>query len=453
MTPRRIHPALCLPIVAGWMALSLCLPAVAEAQCYMDTPSGYRGMRGASRIGPYSSRSECESVNSQYFSGRGSCSCSGEGGSAGGGFAMPGGGDPELMMMQMFMQFGFDLLGKQMECTFNPDCDANVQQRRLQEQQRQLQEQERLQREALQRAAEEERRRKEAERRDRFEQTRQKLLGDMRLQPGSGDLQPRNLGLETRETAAGLQARTLGARDLGATSLRAPLASTSCGAFLLRKADEAALRGDLQEASFLSSEAAALMSGEKVTTAVECPPPPAVPEIGEGVAIETEENRRFREQFEQGLKQRSRFMSLMYKRVADQGAKYRQAAEELRQAEERKEQAEAELEAARAEKARLEAQLAQAPPAPSPQTTQPPVAPAASDPAAHSALAEALAAMQAAEAAYAGAESDLQTSLANKTDLEKQMQQTRSLFDDAQKNPAGMDQALKTLEPGNKEAK
>lgn len=430
-------------VIGALAALSLATASPAFAACYMDTPSGYGGMGGAERIGPYASSSECESVNRQYFSGRGRCSCSSEGGS--GGVAPPGGGDPQLLMMQMFMQFGFDLLGKQMECTFNPNCDTNVQQRELEEQQRQLQEEERRQREAAQRAAEDERKRKEAERRARFEASREKLLGEMRLQPGSGDLRPRHLGLETRETAGGLQARTLAPRELGASptvgaaSLRAPLARASCGAYLLRKADEAAVRGDLQEASFLSSDAAGLMSGEKVTTAVECPPPPAVPEIGEGVVIETEENRRFREEFEQSLRQRSTFMSTMYRRVADQGVEYRQAEEELRQAEARKEQAETELAQARAARERLEAEQAVAPAAATPR----PPAPAAADQ--KSAMAEALAAMEAAEAAYADAEGDLQSSRERKAEIEKQVEETRSLFNDAKKEPAGMERALKKM--------
>lgn len=363
------------------------------------------------------------------------------GGGGGGGYAVPGGGDPELMLMQMFMQFGFDLLGKQMDCTFNPNCDAKVQQRQWQQQQRQLQEQERLQREHQQKTAEEARRQQELERKARFEQTREKLLGEMRLQPGSGDLQPRNLGLET-----------LAPRDLaqppgtGAASLRAPLARASCGSFLLRKADEAAARGDLQEASFLSSEAAALMSEEKVTTAVKCPPPPEVPEIGEGAAIETPESRKARDQIEQALRQRSQFMSTMYKRVAAQGAEYKKTTEELREAQERKKQAEAQRQEARADKARLEAQLAAQPPAPSvPAAVTPPAAAPESDPAAASALAEALAAMEAAEAAYSVAESEVQRGLEHKADIENRMQETRSLFDEAKKDPAGMDKTLEKL--------
>ena len=55
--------------------LFLSIQAFASETCYLDTPSGFRRMGGASRIGPYSSRSECESVNRQHFNGAGNCSC------------------------------------------------------------------------------------------------------------------------------------------------------------------------------------------------------------------------------------------------------------------------------------------------------------------------------------------------------------------------------------------
>lgn len=411
---------------------TLLLPAAAMAEtCHMQTPSGYGKIGGSGRIGPYPSRAACESVNRQSFGGGGRCSCSADGG-AGTGSGMPAGGDPQLMMMQMFMQFGFDLLGKQLECLANPDCDANAQQRQLAEQQRLLQEQERQQQETRQRAVAEERQRYEAERRARLEDTKARLFGEMRLQPGSGDLKPRDIGLDTRGGTGGLQPRPLAAGpSVGAAALRAPLARASCGAYLLRKADEAALRGDLQEAGFLSSEAAALMTGEKVTTAVECPPPPEVPEIGEGVAIVSEEARAAQQQFEASLQQRSRFMSAMYQRVAEQSAAYRQTVADQRAAEAREQEARARLDEARAARAAIES---------APTATAP-------DPAARSALAEALAAMEAAEAAYGDAQAQLNTLAETRRGQEQDLQRTRSLFDDVKKDPQAIDKALKALEP------
>jgi hypothetical protein len=47
---------------------------VDDAQTYyLSTPSQYRRMGGASEMGPYSSSSECESVNQSYFHGYGYC--------------------------------------------------------------------------------------------------------------------------------------------------------------------------------------------------------------------------------------------------------------------------------------------------------------------------------------------------------------------------------------------
>jgi hypothetical protein len=80
--PRRIkRGGFCL--LAGAAAFWL-WASPAAAECYMDTPSGYQGMGGGGRIGPYPSRSACESVSSQYFGGQGSCSCTSSGSSGGG---------------------------------------------------------------------------------------------------------------------------------------------------------------------------------------------------------------------------------------------------------------------------------------------------------------------------------------------------------------------------------
>lgn len=367
------------------------------------------------------------------------------GGGRSGGFT--GSATPELMMMQMVMQFGFDLLGKQMECAFNPSCEANG---RREEEKRNLAA-ERAQIEAEERAAEDDRQQREKEQRQRFEAEKQRLFGEMRLQPGSGELKPRNLGLDTRETGGALQARLLAPRDpgaattTGAASLGSPAARLRCGAFLLRKADEAAARNDLQEAAFLSNEAAALMGGEKATTAVECPPAGDVPSLGDGAEIETEQSRQARLEIERALQQRSVFMRGMYRRVSEQGAKYRQATEELRQAEERQKEAEASLGEARRRRAEIEATLASPPAAPNPPQGGQPSA-AKPDPGAESALAEALAAMQAAEAAYAGAQAEVQAGVEQKAGLERQMEETRSMFDRARKDPAEMGKALEKLQ-------
>lgn len=58
-------------------AFLLFLPsrALGREECHMYTPYGYQRIGGSYRIGPYSSRSDCESVNSSYFEGQGRCDC------------------------------------------------------------------------------------------------------------------------------------------------------------------------------------------------------------------------------------------------------------------------------------------------------------------------------------------------------------------------------------------
>ena len=67
----------CITCLAAFLLLLLLpLHGSASEECYLETPSGYQGIGGGSRLGPYSSRSECESVNSDYFDGNGTCYCS-----------------------------------------------------------------------------------------------------------------------------------------------------------------------------------------------------------------------------------------------------------------------------------------------------------------------------------------------------------------------------------------
>jgi len=71
-----------LTLIVTCFAWALC--DVAFAECYMDTPSGYGRMGGGGTIGPYASKSQCESVNSEYFGGNGTCKCPESGSSSSG---------------------------------------------------------------------------------------------------------------------------------------------------------------------------------------------------------------------------------------------------------------------------------------------------------------------------------------------------------------------------------
>jgi len=353
--------------------------------------------------------------------------------------------DTELYLMEKTLPVFFDAIGQQLACEIDPNCPRKVRQRQIEEQQR-------LEREANQRAAEAERRRQELERRARFEQSKQNLLGEMRLQPGSGDLQPRNLALTVRESQGPLQVKTLAPRDLttapnlGAAALRSPLARASCGVFLLQKSNRAAADGDFQEAAFLSNEAAALISGEKITSSVACPPPPDVPEVGEGAPVRTDAYRQKSLEIQAALQKRSRFVKQMYQRVANQGERYREISEAVRVAEEQKLAAQARLVEARAAEAELKARLQSR----LPQHTEPVATllpdETPADPAAESAMAEALAALESAEAAYNEADNDVQSNLNLLAGVEIAMQETRSLFDEVKQDPTHLDQALKVLD-------
>jgi len=131
-------------------------------------------------------------------------------------------------------------------------------------------------------------RRQEAERRQtEFEEKKGKLLGQMKGQTGS--LGSRDLTglpeLKVREEADVFGTKSLKPRDLSSPTQTASLGSrvstalerAHCGAYLLRKANESAAREKYEEASYLSNEAAELMSGSKSSPGVVCPPPPEVP--------------------------------------------------------------------------------------------------------------------------------------------------------------------------------
>jgi hypothetical protein len=55
----------------GFLCLSI--QTHASETWYIDTPSGFQRMGGASRMGPYSSKEQCESVNRQHFENTGTC--------------------------------------------------------------------------------------------------------------------------------------------------------------------------------------------------------------------------------------------------------------------------------------------------------------------------------------------------------------------------------------------
>jgi hypothetical protein len=386
--------------------------ASAAETCYLSAPSGYQRIGGASRLGPYSSRSQCESVNGQYFRNQGTCSCT----SSPSGYS--GGTNPfQNPFNNLFAPIG-EALGKQMECVLNPNCEANVQQRQQQQlQQQQLMEMQRQQQEL---------RRQEAERRQtEFEEKKGKLLGQMKGQSGAlggGDL-PGLPELKVREEADVFGTKSLKPRDLSSPTQTASLGSrvgtalerAHCGAYLLRKANESAAMEKYEEASYLSNEAAELMGGSKSSPGVVCPPPPEVPSVEGGPIAES------REQAEK-LRKITFVFSRLYGRVVQQANDYQIVLTTVKQKEEKIEKARLQKEEAKAKVDRLQSLRLQKP-----------------DEVSEMVMTEASAALAQVQALLQEIEREMAKSLAEKADAESKMNQTRDLFLQLRDHPEKLD--------------
>ena len=311
-----------------------------------------------------------------------------------------------------------EALGKQMECLFNPNCEANVQQRQQQElQQQRLMEIQRQQQEL---------RRQEAERRQtEFEEKKGKLLGQMKGQTGS--LGSRDLTglpeLKVREEADVFGTKSLKPRDLSSPTQTASLGSrvstalerAHCGAYLLRKANESAAREKYEEASYLSNEAAELMSGSKSSAGVVCPPPPEVPAVEGGPVAES------REQAEK-LRKMTFVFSRLYGRVAQQTNDYQIVLTTVKQKEEKKEKARLQREEAKARLEKLQSLRQQKP-----------------DEVSEITMTEASAALAQVEALFQEIEREMAKTLAEKANAESKMNQTRDLFLQVRDHPEKLD--------------
>jgi hypothetical protein len=247
MPRNKPYPTLCLLKIwnlfelfrRGFIAgatIALCLwSAQALAECYMDTPSGYGGIGGASRIGPYPDRSSCESVNSQYFSGQGSCSCTAAESSDRN--TAPGYEQPAP----------------------SHDYEAERQRQEQAEAERRAQEE---------RAAAEDRMRREEEARVQFEQDKDDTLKQMK------DVQGDTLKLKSGNIGMGVGApNPTGELNLkpadsgaGATS---PEKAFACATWIANYAFPAARKGDVHEVRYLGQQVEQALKGE--TPGVECP--------------------------------------------------------------------------------------------------------------------------------------------------------------------------------------
>lgn len=412
-----------MTIVVGAL---LAIPVQATAECYMDTPSGYGSIGGASRIGPYPDRSSCESVNSQSFGGRGSCSCSSSGTSSGSGSTAYSNNPYTGTMNQMMLNTMQGLMNNFMT---GYQRGLEIQRQRAIQQQ---QENERRQHALRLQMQERERLYKEKEKRHRqeFEMAKKRMLGQMRgLQTPS--LQSRKLApLEVRETDGGaFGIKTLKPRDLSqskqlasaAPSPNAWLKRANCSAHLLQGALRNWSDENFEEAAYLSNEAAALASGEKSSPAVVCPPLPNVPDVkGE----QTPEDKAKAEKFMKHTMLVSKLFTKAAKQMKDYTAMQHsssQAKQKMDEAKARKEEAEAKMQAIESEQ-QQEAEAKKA-----------------------SVMAEALAAMKKAKEALALSEKNLADAKQKQEEMEKRMKDTRDMFQTARNNPDKTDDLINQL--------
>jgi hypothetical protein len=216
----------------------------------MDTPSGYQGMGGAERIGPYSSRSQCEAVNSQYFNGAGSCSCT----STTPRYEEPKGAG------SVYQRPGIDY--------------GEIERRREEERRR--------------RRAEEEAKRHAEEAAEKFNKEKMDVLkslkgvGHERLELKSGTA---TLGLQNPNPTGQLELKGISPREIDLRSISREWRQHYCGTWIASYTFSAAKKGNVKEVCFLGRQAIKAFKGE--TIELQCPEVKPPPEIYDGVAIDS----------------------------------------------------------------------------------------------------------------------------------------------------------------------
>ena len=287
--------------------------------------------------------------------------------------------------------------------------------------------------------------RKEEQKRIEFQKSKERMLG---LIGGSGTetLQPREVNslseLEVREVRDTFGVKTLKPRDLSISTQmsRTALASSpslkrNCTTYLMQKAKEASAAGRLEDAAYLSNEAANLISGVTDSPGVVCPPPPEVPVV-EGVPLQVSE-----EQAEK-LKKETVVMSRLYSKASRQLADYRTIINSVTQAQQKVEEAEARVKEAKEQKEKLEAQIRQYPEQVT-NTGTSELQPSLQQPENQSAMQEALEALRQAEAAFEASEQELAGHLDEKVEVEEHIRSTRDLFVQAKENPEKLNDLYK----------
>ena len=284
------------------------------------------------------------------------------------------------------------------------------------------------------------RRQREEQKRKEFEKSKERMLGLMRGS-GTGTLKPREvaslpeLEVHEKKDAFGIKTlKPLKPRDLSnptqvtkAGQDGSPSFKINCSSFLMQKAKEASAAGRFEDASYLSNEAANLISGAQDSPGVVCPPPPEVPAV-EGVPL-----GESKEQAEK-VKKETVVMSRLYSRASQQVADYRVILNSVAQEEQKVREAQTRVKEARAQKEKLETQIKQSPKeAADSEISERHVPFQSTDN--QSAMQEALEALRQAEAALEESEQELAGYMEEKAQLEEHVKGTRDLFMQATKNP------------------
>lgn len=406
-------------VASGW------LPSRSEAGevCYLYTPSGYQGIGGASRLGPYSSGSQCQSVNSSYFHSRGRCQCQTVS-SGVPSYGAPGAGSAAG---QLGYAIG-SLLGQMLRDaligspTPGPSPEQQLALRRQQEEAEAL----RRAQEAEAQRQREEAQRREAEARARWTREKHELLDQMIGLPrgGLGELGncvavPGPLG--STEVKCGVQAAPQGQLALAPTTV--PSHDTRgltewerlhCAHWLSQEAARAAQEGAATQAREWSQQISALMARQPVQ--VRCPALGPTPQVAAGPT--------------QNQRAQIELYSELLKSVQDQIVRRAQLEVELQRLQERRRGTERRAEEGRQRAEALRARAA------TPSLAGPPAG-AASD------LGEAEAALREAEGANAAAAAAEKRLVEERQRMDAEVQRVEKVFLAAQRDPQAAGELLK----------
>ncbi|MFC1522497.1 hypothetical protein ACFL6Y_08825 [Elusimicrobiota bacterium] len=300
-----------------------------------------------------------------------------------------------------------------------------------------------IEQERLRRLAEEEKARKKI-RRDRikrerqmdrvdFESKKEDMLGMMK-DTLADPMEPKGLEplpeLEVRDGTLG--AKTLHPRKLSespgeVSKERAYAAKLHCASYLMRKSRQAAAGGRFYDSTYLSTDAADLLSNKRESARVECP---KVPEITNAAPIQDKEGLARAEK----LKKHTVVMSRLYSRASQQVADYQVVASAVAKSKKGKKEAQKRVKQAEIKVKELETKEdAPEQPGSVPKTKTDK----------KSSLEAARALLRKAKGILKQSEKDLADSLQEQKDMDKRIRETRDLVVGADKDPKQMDSLYK----------